>query len=175
MNSVSIGSLSLALLGGLLTILSPCVLPILPLIISRSFKTHRLGPAMLVAGLICGFATIGSLLGIASFWFVGFANLLRGIAIAALILLGLLSIFPRLSYQIFSRWQLGTSWQPAQPRLWGEFWIGTIRVTLDTMRWLCFGQYFSFSSSKTRYLSCFNIINFLRAGCRNSLTHSRLY
>jgi cytochrome c-type biogenesis protein len=125
MNSVSIGSLSLALLGGLLTILSPCVLPILPLIISRSFKTHRLGPAMLVAGLICGFATIGSLLGIASFWFVGFANLLRGIAIAALILLGLLSIFPRLSYQIFSRWQLGTSWQPAQPRLWGEFWIGT--------------------------------------------------
>ena len=84
MSALSIGSLSLALAGGLLTILSPCVLPIVPLIIGRSFKTHRLGPLALVAGLICGFAAIGSVSGIASSWFVGFGDLLHGIAIAAL-------------------------------------------------------------------------------------------
>ena len=125
MNSLSIGAVSLALLGGLLTIFSPCVLPILPAIVGRSFKTHRLGPIVLVAGLICGFASIGSLLGIASAWFVEFANLLRGVAISALIFFGLLAIFPTLSYRIFSRWQFGNSWQPVQPRLWGEFAIGT--------------------------------------------------
>jgi cytochrome c-type biogenesis protein len=124
MSAISIGSLSLALGGGLLTILSPCILPILPLILGRSFKTHRLGPIMLVAGLICGFATIGSLLGIASSWFVDFVNALRGAAIAALIFLGLLSIFPAWSNRIFSRWQLGNTWQPTQPKLWGEFWVG---------------------------------------------------
>ena len=125
MNSLSSGSLSLALLGGLLTIISPCVLPILPLILGRSFKTHRLGPVMLILGLVSGFATIGSLLGVASSWFVGFANLLRGMAIAILICLGLLSIFPTLNYRLFSRWQFGNAWQPTKPRLWGEFWIGT--------------------------------------------------
>jgi cytochrome c-type biogenesis protein len=125
MNAGSIGSLSLALLGGLLTILSPCVLPIVPLILGRSFKTHRFGPVALVAGLICGFASIGSLLGIASSWFVDFANLLRGVAIAALIFFGLLAIFPTWSYRIFSRWQFGNFQEPLQPRLWGEFAIGT--------------------------------------------------
>ena len=125
MSAISISSLGLALGGGLLTILSPCVLPIVPLIIARSFKTHRLGPVALVAGLICGFASIGSLLGIASSWFAGFANILRGIAIAFLLFFGLLSIFPKLSYQVFSHWTFGKSWEPKVPGLWGEFAIGT--------------------------------------------------
>ncbi len=125
MNGVSFGSLSLAILGGLLTIIFPCVLPILPLVLGRSFKTHRFGPIALVAGLICGFAAIGSLLGIASSWFAGFANILRGVAIAALIFFGLLSIFPKLSYWVFSRWQFGNFREPEQPNLWGEFAIGT--------------------------------------------------
>ena len=125
MSALSIGSLSLALAGGLLTILSPCVLPIVPLIIGRSFKTHRIGPLALVAGLICGFAAIGSLLGIASAWFVDFANILRGIAIACLLFFGLLAIFPKLSYWVFSHWQFGNVREPAQPNLWGEFAIGT--------------------------------------------------
>ena len=125
MSAVSISSLSLALGGGLLTILSPCVLPIVPLILGRSFKTHRFGPVMLVAGLVCGFAAIGSLLGIASSWFAEFANLLRGMAIAALMFFGLLAIFPKLSYRVFSYWTFGKSWEPKEPKLWGEFAIGT--------------------------------------------------
>jgi cytochrome c-type biogenesis protein len=125
MNSLLIGSLGFALCGGLLTILSPCVLPILPLVLGRSIQTHRLGPVMLVAGLICGFAAIGSLLGITSYWFVGFANLLRGVAIALLLCLGVLAIFPTWSYRIFSRWQWGKSWQPSRSGLWSEFAIGT--------------------------------------------------
>jgi cytochrome c-type biogenesis protein len=75
MNEISPLTFGFALGGGLLTILSPCVLPVIPLVLGRSFKSHRLGPVMLVLGLVSGFALVGSLLGVASSWFVGFANL----------------------------------------------------------------------------------------------------
>ena len=125
MNELSLLAFGLAWCGGLLTILSPCVLPILPLIIGRSFQSHRFGPMMLVLGLVSGFAIAGSLLGVASAWLTGFANFLRDLAIGLLLGLGLLSIFPRVSYGILSRWQFGKSWQPQRSGLWSEFWIGT--------------------------------------------------
>ena len=125
MNELSLLAFGFALCGGLLTILSPCVLPILPLIISRSFQSHRFGPVMLVLGLVSGFAVAGSLLGIASSWLTGFANFLRDLAVGLLLGLGLLSMFPSLSYRIFSRWQFGKSWEPQRSSLWSEFWIGT--------------------------------------------------
>jgi cytochrome c-type biogenesis protein len=125
MNEISPLTFGFALGGGLLTILSPCVLPVIPLVLGRSFKSHRLGPVMLVLGLVSGFAVIGSLLGVASSWFVGFANLLRNVAVGLLFGLGVLAIFPKLSYWIMSYLQFGKSWEPKTPGLWSEFWIGT--------------------------------------------------
>lgn len=125
MNEISPLTFGFALGGGLLTILSPCVLPVIPLVLGRSFKSHRLGPVMLVLGLVCGFAVIGSLIGVASSWFVGFANLLRNVAVGLLFGLGVLAIFPELSYRLSSSWQFGKSWEPKEPGLWREFWIGT--------------------------------------------------
>jgi cytochrome c-type biogenesis protein len=125
MSTISLLSFGFALCGGLLTILSPCVLPVIPLVLGRSFQSHRFGPVMLVLGLVSGFALIGSFLGVASSWFVGFANLLRNVAVGLLFGLGVLAIFPTLSYRIFSSWQFGKSWQPAASGLWSEFWIGT--------------------------------------------------
>jgi cytochrome c-type biogenesis protein len=116
-------SLALALLGGLLTVLSPCVLPILPILLGRSLQTHRYAPIFLVAGLIAGFAVAGSLLGFASSWVTGFANFLRILAIATLILLGVLAIFPN---QIWSRFRFNLRFkQPERIGLVGEFWLGT--------------------------------------------------
>jgi cytochrome c-type biogenesis protein len=125
MNEISPLTFGFALGGGLLTILSPCVLPVIPLVLGRSFKSHRLGPVMLVLGLVSGFALIGSLLGVASSWFVGFANLLRNVAVGLLFGLGVLAIFPELSYWMNSYLQFGKSWEPKTPSLWSEFWIGT--------------------------------------------------
>jgi cytochrome c-type biogenesis protein len=125
MNEISPLTFGFALGGGLLTILSPCVLPVIPLVLGRSFKSHRLGPVMLVLGLVSGFALIGCLLGVASSWFVGFANLLRNVAVGLLFGLGILAIFPELSYRFMSYWQFGKSWEPKTPGLWSEFWIGT--------------------------------------------------
>jgi cytochrome c-type biogenesis protein len=125
MSEISPLSFGFALGGGLLTILSPCVLPVIPLVLGRSFKSHRLGSVILVLGLVSGFALVGSLLGVASSWLVSVANLLRNVAVGLLFGLGVLAIFPELSYRMISYWQLGKSWQPKTPGLWSEFWIGT--------------------------------------------------
>lgn len=117
---------SLAFLGGIVTVLSPCILPILPIIVGRSLQTHRYGPVVLVSGLIAGFATIGSFLGVTSSWFVGLASLLRIAAIAFLFVAGVSAIFPSFSYLIFKNLRFG-SWIKAPDRkgLMGEFWLGT--------------------------------------------------
>lgn len=119
-------SVGLALLGGLVTVLSPCVLPIVPILVGRSLQSHRLGPVALVAGLVGGFAVAGSLLGITASWFTGLANGLRVVAIVVLLIMGLLTIFPTWSYQLFSYLPV-TAWtkEPARVGLAGEFWLGT--------------------------------------------------
>lgn len=125
--SASPVSAGLAFLGGLLTVCSPCVLPILPLLVGRSLQSHRLAPLVLVAGLISGFAFIGSLLGITATWLTGLATLLRNGAIVLLLTLGLLAIFPQWSYRLFSLVPtLPIAKETKKPiGLMGEFWLGT--------------------------------------------------
>ena len=53
------GSLGLALLAGGVSTLSPCVLPLLPLVLGTAVSEHRFGPAALAAGLALSFTAIG--------------------------------------------------------------------------------------------------------------------
>ena len=48
-----------AYVAGLLTLVNPCVLPLLPIVIAAAFQSSRLGPLMLAAGLTVSFAVIG--------------------------------------------------------------------------------------------------------------------
>ncbi|ALF53568.1 cytochrome C biosynthesis protein [Nostoc piscinale CENA21] len=118
-------SAGLAIVAGALTVLSPCVLPVLPVLVGRSLSTHRYGPVALVAGLVGGFATAGSVLGIASSWLAGLANTLRYVGIFILLLLGVLAIFPKWSYLLLSYLQLGRIKRTTGVGLAGEFWLGT--------------------------------------------------
>ncbi|MGG6263011.1 cytochrome c biogenesis CcdA family protein [Leptolyngbya sp. AN03gr2] len=124
--NISTLSVQIAILAGLLTVLSPCVLPILPVLIGRSLHSHRYGPVAIVIGLVGGFAVAGSLLGISASWLTGVANFLRYVAIAVLLGLGILALFPKWSYALFSylpvqRW----TQERSRSGLWGEFWLGT--------------------------------------------------
>lgn len=56
---MEIGSLGLALLAGVLTVLSPCVLPLLPLVLGGAASEHRYGPLALAGGLAISFTVIG--------------------------------------------------------------------------------------------------------------------
>ncbi len=53
------GSIALAFLAGVLSTLSPCVLPLLPLVLGTAVSAHRFGPAALAAGLATSFVAIG--------------------------------------------------------------------------------------------------------------------
>lgn len=50
--------------AGVLTILSPCVLPLVPVVLTSAAQQHRLGPFALAAGLITSFTSVGLLLAI---------------------------------------------------------------------------------------------------------------
>lgn len=56
---MGITTLPLAFLAGLLSILSPCVLPLTPVVLGAAVAEHRLGPVALAAGLATSFTTVG--------------------------------------------------------------------------------------------------------------------
>ncbi len=56
---LSAGSYFLALLAGILSTLSPCVLPLLPIVLVAAATSHRLGPVALGAGLVSCFVAVG--------------------------------------------------------------------------------------------------------------------
>ncbi|MHB9117181.1 MAG: cytochrome c biogenesis CcdA family protein [Burkholderiales bacterium] len=53
------GSYGLALGAGALSTLSPCVLPLVPILIGTAFNAHRLGPFALAAGVALSFTLVG--------------------------------------------------------------------------------------------------------------------
>ena len=56
---MAIGTLGLAFLAGLLSILSPCVLPLLPIVLGTAASEHRGGPFALAGGVALSFVAIG--------------------------------------------------------------------------------------------------------------------
>jgi cytochrome c-type biogenesis protein len=56
-------NLLLAFGAGGLTILSPCVLPLVPVVLGSAAQQHRWGPAALAAGLVVSFTSVGLILG----------------------------------------------------------------------------------------------------------------
>ena len=53
------GSIAFGFMAGVLSTLSPCVLPLLPLIVGAATATHRLGLPALAAGMVLSFVGIG--------------------------------------------------------------------------------------------------------------------
>src|SRR5688572_599304 len=94
------GGIGLALLAGILSTLSPCVLPLIPLVLGAALGQHRYGPAALAAGLALSFVVIG--LFVAS---IGFAagigqEVFRAGAAILLIAAGGVLLMPRLQKQL---------------------------------------------------------------------------
>ncbi|WP_442298990.1 cytochrome c biogenesis CcdA family protein [Terriglobus sp. 2YAB30_2] len=55
-------SYSFAFLAGLLSTLSPCVLPIVPILLSSAMNAHRRAPIALATGLAASYGAIGTML-----------------------------------------------------------------------------------------------------------------
>lgn len=66
---VGIGTLGLSLLAGALSTLSPCVLPLLPIVLGAAVASHRRGPLALAAGLALSLTVAGVALGSVGLYF----------------------------------------------------------------------------------------------------------
>lgn len=93
------GGIGLALLAGLLSTLSPCVLPLVPIVVAAALGEHRLGPVALAAGLALSFVAIGLLVATLGFAAGLDQDLFRSIAAVLLILVGGALLMPRLQLQ----------------------------------------------------------------------------
>ncbi len=87
---------ALAFLAGLLTSLSPCVLPVLPLVVGGALSKHRLGPLALCAGLGLSFSVLGVAVVLAMQTFGFDPGVVRVGGAVLLLVFGAVLLIPRL-------------------------------------------------------------------------------
>ena len=81
--------IAFAFLAGLLSTLSPCVLPLLPLVLGPALSAHRLGPAALAAGLALAYVAVGLFVATLGFSLGLDGALFREVAATLLLLVGI--------------------------------------------------------------------------------------
>lgn len=128
---MTIGSPALALVAGVLSVLSPCVLPLLPIVLGAAASERKWGPAALAAGLSVSFVAIGMFVATVGFAVGLDADVFRYLAAVLMIAIGLVLMLPRFQTQLavasgpianwtdmrFNSMRKGTS---------GQFWIGVL-------------------------------------------------
>ena len=100
-----LGSYGFGLLAGLLSTLSPCVLPILPILLGSATHAHPRAPLALAGGLAISYAVIGTTLAWAGAALGIDASIFRNVGAAMLGLFGLVLI----SGSLQQRFALATS------------------------------------------------------------------
>jgi cytochrome c biogenesis protein CcdA/thiol-disulfide isomerase/thioredoxin len=87
----------LAFLGGMLTIVSPCILPVLPFVFANAGRSFRRGAVPMLAGMALTFAIVATLAAVGGSWAVRANEAGRWAALVLLGLFGLALVFPVIS------------------------------------------------------------------------------
>lgn len=90
----------LSYIGGVLTIFSPCVLPVLPFIFARSDQSFRRSGLPILLGMAATFTVLASLAAIGGAWLIALNQYGRYAAMLLLLLMGLALIFPGFSERL---------------------------------------------------------------------------
>jgi cytochrome c biogenesis protein CcdA/thiol-disulfide isomerase/thioredoxin len=90
----------LAYLGGVLTIFSPCVLPVLPFVFARADQSFRRSGLPILLGMAATFTVLASLATVGGAWLVEVNQYGRYAAMLLLLLLGVALIFSALAERI---------------------------------------------------------------------------
>ncbi|KLN54832.1 cytochrome c biogenesis protein DipZ [Variovorax paradoxus] len=92
--------LLIAYLGGVLTILSPCILPVLPFVFARADRPFRSHGLPMLLGMALAFAAVATLAAVGGGWIVTLNEYGRHAAIAMLALFGVTLLFPSVADRI---------------------------------------------------------------------------
>jgi cytochrome c biogenesis protein CcdA/thiol-disulfide isomerase/thioredoxin len=90
----------LAYLGGVLTIVSPCILPVLPFVFARADKPFLQNGLPTLIGMAATFAVVATLAAVGGGWAIAANEYGRYVALALMALFGVALIFPGLSERL---------------------------------------------------------------------------
>jgi cytochrome c-type biogenesis protein len=126
------GGIVLSFIAGVLSVLAPCVLPILPIVLGAAASKHRLGPVALATGLSISFvivglfvATIGHSIGING-------DAFRYIAALLILAIGAILVLPSLQARLavasgpIAAWTDQRFGNSRVDGLFSQFWIGAL-------------------------------------------------
>ncbi len=126
------GALTLAFAAGLLSILSPCVLPLVPIVLGAAVTAHAFGAVALAAGLAVSFTGLGLLLALVGFGLGIDAGMFRLAAAIVMIALGTILLVPSWQAQLAAAGGPVSGWADrsfggfASSGLAGQFAIGLL-------------------------------------------------
>ena len=129
--------LAFAFISGVITILSPCILPVLPIVLAGGSTGGKARPFGVISGFVVSFSfftlalsAIVQALGVP-------ADAMRYIAIGLIVLFGVVMLVPRLREgfdilvsRIAFRSGKGSAGRPAKPRI--GFWSGISAISRRT-------------------------------------------
>ena len=127
-----LGSFGLAFLAGVLSILSPCVLPLLPIVLGTASAEHRLAPAALAGGVALSFVGIGLFIATIGYGIGLDADVFRIAAAILMILVGTLLAVPLLQVRLAAAGGPVSDWAERNMSgfstrgVWGQFGVGLL-------------------------------------------------
>ena len=124
-------ALTLAFVAGLLSSLSPCVLPLVPIVLAAAVTAHPLGAFAVAGGLALSFTGLGLLLALAGFGLGIDAGAFRLAAAAIMVMLGAALLVPSWQARLavagpVSTWAVRRFGNVASSGLAGQFAIGLL-------------------------------------------------
>src|ERR1700684_2986917 len=87
----------LAYIGGVLTILSPCILPVLPFVFARADQPFRRSSLPLLGGMVLTFSVVAIAAAFGGHWIVRLNQGGRYVAMVVFLVLGVSLLFPSLA------------------------------------------------------------------------------
>ncbi len=127
-----IGALALAFAAGVLSVLSPCVLPILPIVLCAATTDRKASPVALAAGLSTSFVAVGLFVATIGYSLGLDANVFRYVAASLIIAIGIVLMLPQLQAHLAAASSPIANWTDQRFRsqrgtgISGQFWIGVL-------------------------------------------------
>ena len=133
----SIVNIFMAIAAGLASVLSPCVLPVIPIIMAGAERNDRLRPLILVTGLSLSFIAMGAISSLFGSLMIGKTRYIEIAGAVVIIIMGLMVIF---DMSIFKRF-----YQLSNIRVKGEGRIGGLILGMSLgLIWVpCVGPFLS--------------------------------
>src|SRR5690348_9960666 len=126
----------LAYFGGILTILSPCILPVLPFVFARADRSFLRSTLPLLAGMAATFAIVATLAAVGGGWAVQANAVGRWAALILLALFGIALVFPSISDRLTRPLvALGSRLSERQPGQRESIWSAIVLGVATGLLW----------------------------------------